>query len=108
MNMRDIHTTLRLSEIESIQEYRKWSRELPKFKFDSNWEVKIIPPFGQAIVRFCIDYNSKHVSVYFDAYDELGCVGSPYWEYYDGKECYRYLLGDEEEMMEDIRKFLNS
>lgn len=106
--MRDVETAMLLSKAEQIQEYRYWSKELPKFKFEPGWEIKIIPPFGQAIIRFTIDYNGKHISVYFDAYDELGIVGHPYWEYYDGTDCHRYLLRDEEEMMNDIKEYLES
>nr|DAN90730.1 MAG TPA: hypothetical protein [Bacteriophage sp.] len=47
-------------------------QKLPAFHFDKEWDVKIIPPFAGAIIRFVIDYKGKHVSVYFDAYSELG------------------------------------
>ena len=32
----------------------------------------------------------------------------PYWEYYDGEECYRYYMDESEQMMADIKKFLES
>lgn len=32
----------------------------------------------------------------------------PYFEYFDGEDTYRYFLEQSEQMMEDIRKFLNS
>lgn len=83
-------------------------KEIPALHFEKEWDVRIIPPFGGAVIRFWIWHNNKKVSVYFDAYDELGFVGEPYFEYYDGEECYRYLMNESEAMMEDIKKFLNS
>ena len=53
-------------------------------------------------------YNNVHVNVYFDAYDRLGLVGKPYFEYYNGEECYRYYMDESEKMMKDIKEFLNS
>ena len=32
----------------------------------------------------------------------------PYFEYYDGEECYRYYMDESEQMMADIKKFLES
>ena len=32
----------------------------------------------------------------------------PYFEYFDGEDIYRYYLEQSEQMMEDIRNFLNS
>lgn len=108
MVIRNIEETKILTEYSRLQEHRKWTRELPHFNFKKEWNVTIIPPFGGAVIRFLIDYNGKHISVYFDAYNELGCVGEPYFEYYDGEECYRYLINESEMMMSDIEKFLES
>lgn len=100
--------TLNIYKCEELQEYRKWMKEIPAFHFEKEWNVKIIPPFGGAIIRFHITHNDKFVSVYFDAYDRLGFMNKPYFEFYDGDECYRYLLNESEKMMEDIKSFLNS
>ena len=100
--------TLNIYKCEELQEYRKWMKEIPALHFEKEWDVKIIPPFGGAIIRFHITHNDKFVSVYFDAYDRLGFVGKPYFEFYDGEECYRYLLNESEKMMDDIKSFLNS
>lgn len=76
--------------------------------------MKIIPPFAGAIIRFWINHNGKHVSVYFDGYSELGWMCDendkpiPYFEYYDGNETYRYLLDESDKMMDDIRNFFNN
>lgn len=114
-NMKDdINKTLILSKAEQIHDFRGWANRLPTFHFDKEWDVKIIPPFAGAIIRFTIDYKNKHVSVYFDGYSELGYVCNeeekpiPYFEYYDGEDTYRYCLNEADKMMDDIRNFLNN
>ena len=65
--------------VEKREEWRRWCEEIPELQFPSTWNVRIIPPFGGAIVRFII--NDK-ISVYLDCYDALGIMGKPYWEIY--------------------------
>ena len=53
------------------------------------------------------------MSVYFDAYSQLGFMYDneqpiPYFEYYDGVDAHRYYLDEAEQMMRDIRNFLNN
>lgn len=54
------------------------------------------------------------MSVYFDAYSELGWMCDkdeqpiPYFEYYDGVDVHRYYFDESEQMMADIRNFLNN
>lgn len=75
MNLQEnVNKSLMLSRVEQMHDFRGWAIKLPAFHFDKEWDVKIIPPFAGAIIRFVIDYNGKHVSVYFDAYSELGCM----------------------------------
>lgn len=99
---------------EEIHNYEYWAHNVPAFHFDKEWDVKIIPPFMDAIIRFTIDYKGKHISVYLDALNALGYFRdennevAPYFEYFDGDECYRYGVDESEKMMDDIRKFLNS
>ena len=112
--MRDFETSMAIAKYDTLQETRKWITELPICHFEKEWDVKIIPPFGGAVIRFWINYNDRHVSVYFDAYSELGYMCDenenpiPYFEYYDGEECYRYYMNEVDKMMEDIKNFLNS
>ena len=112
--MRTIEDSMIISKYETLQECEAWSTRIPALHFEKEWDVKIIPPFGGAVIRFYIDYNGKHVSVYFDGYSELGYVVDknnkpiPYFEYYDGEECYRYYIDETEDMMADISNFLNS
>lgn len=104
------------SNVEQAEEWRKWCHEIPKLKFDSDWEVRIIPPFGGAIVRFTVSKGDNFASIYFDAYSELGWMYDedekpiPYWEIFtDDISGYphRYLLSETEELLEDIRSIMN-
>ena len=101
------------SNIERNEKWREWCDKIPALRFDSDWDVKIIPPFGGAIARFTVTKGDKHVSVYLDAFAELGLVYDdagdpvPYYEVYDGKNTPRYYLDDVDEMMDYIRTVLN-
>jgi hypothetical protein len=94
------------SEMEDLFEWDKWMKEIPFLNFPSHWQVKIIPPVTWAIIRFRIRTDKmqegRSISVYLDCYDMLGCVGEPYWEIYDGDECYRFLLKNHQEMLDQI------
>ena len=110
----EVNKLLILSKAEQIHDFRGWTNKLPAFHFDKEWDVKIVPPFAGAIIRFAIDYNGKHVSVYFDGYSALWFEYDnhgdpiPYFEYYDGENTYRYGLDKADKMMNDIRSFLNN
>ena len=81
-------------------ESREWQSKIPKLKFHSSWDVKIIPPFGGAIIRFVIYKNDKSCSIYFDGYGLLGAVDVPYWEIYPvGEDTYRCMLNDVDELL---------
>ena len=89
-------------------EWKKWDREIPYISFPDRFEVKIIPPFGGAMVRFTIrdkEYKDTHVSVYLDCYEILGIYGGdPYWEIYpdvDG-DVYRCGINETEELIKRI------
>ena len=103
-----------ISKYEELQECRKWGSIIPALHFEKKWNVTIIPPFGGAVIRFHISYNNKSVSVYLDGYSELGyMVGEnhipiPYFEYYNGKQRCRYRIDESEQMMSDIKNFLES
>lgn len=71
----------------------------------------MIPPFGGAMVRFVVEFNGRICSVYLDCYDNLGFVGSPYWEVYPGDDntnTARLALADVEGLMYYINKSLTS
>ena len=74
---------------ETAFEWRKWSKLIPYINWPSEWEVKAIPPFAMAVIRYKVrlkDNPEINVSIYLDCYDLLGFCGKPYWEIYPHKE----------------------
>ena len=73
-----------------------WYDKIPHVPFNKEWDVRAVPAFGGAIVRYRIQHQGAEVSVYLDAYDRLGCVGEPYWEIYPNPhgECDRFLMNE--------------
>ena len=49
-----------ITEYEKLQEHMRWHKELPALHFEKEWDVKIIPPFSGAVIRFAIEYNGKY------------------------------------------------
>ena len=100
-------------KIEKMEKWKEWNKRMPILHFDKEWDVKIIAPFMGALARFVVDYNGKHVSVYFDAYSTMaymykGETPIPYWEIYDGKDVERFNFTQEaaDEMMKRIKEIL--
>lgn len=90
--------------------FRDWIDKMPYLRFSNKWEVQIIPPFAGALVRFCVKYKERSLSIYFDGYQALGYMEQPYWDVYpdtDGDPV-RFLFGQEKKMMAKIKKLLES
>lgn len=99
--------------IEGHYEWRKWAQEIPYIKFPGNWEVKAIPPFAGAIIRYIIKHENctgdDSVSIYLDCYGELGCVDEPYWELYpdvDG-DTYRCGMNNVDDLLSRLHEILD-
>ena len=73
-------------KIEDEQHWRGEIKVIPFIQFPSDWKVQIIPPFGDAVVRFRVKLPSgKEKSIYLDSRESLGVYGDPletYWEVY--------------------------
>ena len=96
---------IKVLEAETIMQYDKWVKEIPFIKFDNDWEVKVIPPFGAAVARFQIQKGEAFVSVYLDCYNFLGIFGKPYWEVYPYEgDVYRCEMNNTEELLKAIRE----
>ena len=92
--------------IEEEMEYDRWYKEIPFIKFPASWEVKIIPPFRGAVVRFRVrNARGKEISVYLDCYDTLGCYGSPYWEIFPAadNDIARYAMNDIDGLLKGLK-----
>lgn len=95
-------------EYEKRFECRKWANEIPYLKFKTDWDVKIIPAFNGAIVRFFVKTDIDHISVYLDCYDILGSVGQPYWEAFPiNGETERFLMDDTDGLLAAIEDEVN-
>jgi len=99
---------LKRLEIEAEEEWReKWIGKIPALTFPEDWEVKIIPPFAGALIRFHVFKGEKWVSVYLDVFGRLAPINNPYWEIYPhGDDVYRTDIEDTEGLMNKIAEAL--
>lgn len=82
MSIKEFDRTKRIS-LEKEWEWDTLPAIMPWIKFPPDWEIKMMPPFGGADVRFWVKLPSGNIkSIYFDSHDTLGIVGEPYWEVY--------------------------
>lgn len=94
-------------KLEHEEGWRTWVNKIPVIQFDPDWQVKVIPPVGGAMVRFFILKGNKQASIYLDCYDVLGCVGHPYWEVYPvADDVGRCDIDDIEQLLVLIRRAL--
>ena len=101
-NMSD--TLSRMVNNTTADDYNLWQDKIPFIKFPRDWEVKVIPPFHGAVIRFKIKKGLTEVSIYLDCYDTLGCVGEPYWELYPYKnDVFRCSMGDVDDLLKAIK-----
>jgi len=90
--------------VEVEEDWRGWIGKIPALKFDPEWEVKIVPPFGGAMVRFIVLSGPYRISVYLDCNNALGFMNAPYWEAYPiADDTARFFLGDIDGLMAAIR-----
>lgn len=92
-------------ELEEMEEWKKWAIEIPFFEVPQGWKIKTIPPVTMAIVRFhLLSPSGNTYSIYFDAYDQLGCVGEPYWEVHPiENDVERFLMNEIDELIERVQ-----
>lgn len=98
-------------EIEEKLQWRLLGAEVPFLDIPRNLQIKIIPPFAGASMRFLARDKKnpdKAISVYFDAHNSLGFMGCPYWEIYPNHEDsnQRFVVGEENQMFLAIQKAL--
>lgn len=100
----DFEAITKRNDVERNEKWNYISGSIPTLNFKEEWNVKIIPPFAGAIIRFKIMRNDIMVcSVYLDFYDRLGCYGAPYYELYPFEnDIKRYALNETDELMKDI------
>lgn len=84
--MKPLMDNLKRYEVESDEEWMAWMEKIPFIRFPVGWEIRMVPPFAGAMVRFHVKtaliQPSDRISVYLDVYDRLGYCEGPYWEAY--------------------------
>jgi hypothetical protein len=82
----NVELTLYRYKVEQEQKWREECLTLPFISFPAEWQVQVIPPFGDAVVRFRVKLPSgADKSIYLDKRNSLGCwaaIGNGYWEVY--------------------------
>ena len=91
-------------------EWMRWAEEIPYIQWPAAWQVKAIPPFMGAVIRYHIRRDDTpediRVSVYLDCYSSLGFMDTPYWEVYPGNEdgdTERCLMEETDILLDQIR-----
>lgn len=105
--MTDIERFVISAKAEKEFEWRKWAQEIPYINWPEVWEVKAIPPFNGAIIRYFVRPigrpENEHVSIYLDCYDILGLWGEPYWEIHPhNDDIFRCNMNDTTALIEAI------
>lgn len=96
-------------KIESEEKWRKWTLKIPSIKFDPEWSVRIIPPFGGAMARFLVEANGSTSSIYLDCNNSLGYKDGPYWEVCPvNGDVGRCMIDETDKLILLIRESLNS
>lgn len=102
-------------QCEKSFKWREWVFKIPSINFPSHWNVKIIPPFAGAMIRFMVSTEKmkkkESISVYLDCYNMLGYMPEPYWEAYspsssDSPE--RFFMKDVNKLISYINKQIKS
>ena len=98
--------------LERVEKWRDWIDKLPTIPLDTSiCRIKVIPPFGGALIRFRVypmDTDEISVSVYLDVNQSLGIWDGPYWEIYPAtnNDTKRFELEDVEHMCKEIIRSL--
>ena len=100
--------------VENEQDWRGEIVRIPWLHFRGDWQVRIIPPFGDAVVRFQVILPSGTLkSIFMDSRNSLGIWGGittpePYWEVYPYQgDVGRCALDDTIMLMEMIQDETN-
>lgn len=107
----DVEEKLKRYHVEQEQDWKGEIVRIPWLHFRGDWQVRIIPPFGDAVVRFQVVLPSGMLkSVYMDSRNSLGYWGGdidtpePYWEVFPYKnDVGRCDLADTIMLMEMIQ-----
>lgn len=90
--------------------------DIPSLNFKKEWNVKIVPPFACAVVRFNVEYGGAKVSVYLDVYSKLRyfkdgkhyCKIYPFVDVGGSEDTKRYKMNDTKNLINSILERLLS
>jgi hypothetical protein len=89
-------------------ETRKRYEKIPFIRFPADWDIKIVPPFSWATIRFAVRKWDKIRSVYLDCYGKLWARYEPYWELYPYLwDCFRCDMNDVDVLLKAIEDSFN-
>jgi hypothetical protein len=101
--------------IENKEKWRDWIYKIPYLNFPEKYQVKLIPPYCGAMVRFFIKNpkTDKQVSIYLDCFERIGFYSTDdenkeYWELYpdDDDDVFRCGMNETEILMNKIKEIL--
>ncbi len=95
-------------EIDRDDKWLEWECKIPELNFDSSWNVRIIPPFAGALIRFKVFKGDKYCSVFLDVFNNLGWQKKAYWgvlSYTDDE--YEIAMDNVEELMKVIKSIVD-
>lgn len=105
-----VEEKLRRYKVEQEQDWKGEIVRIPWLHFRGDWQVRIIPPFADAVIRFQVILPSGTLkSVFMDSRHSLGIWGNlstpePYWEVYPYRgDVGRCALDDTIMLMEMIQ-----
>jgi len=101
----------RLTYLDGDEEKMFWADHIPHIPFAPEWDVRAIPPYGGAVIRYYVRHKGLRVSIYLDGYDRLGSMGEPYWEMYPGPDVgqpERFLLAETDELAAKVAEYFAS
>ncbi len=105
-----VQEKLKRYHVEAEQDWKGEIVRIPWLHFRGDWQVRIIPPFGDAVIRFQVILPSGTMkSIFMDSRNSLGIWGGistpePYWEVYPYKgDVGRCDLADTIMLMEMIQ-----
>ena len=112
----EVEKKLERYRVEQDQDWKGEIVRIPWLHFRGDWQVRIIPPFGDAVIRFQVILPSGTLkSIYMDSRHSLGVWGDlnnpqpdPYWEVYPYRgDVGRCHLADTIMLMEMIQDETN-
>lgn len=107
--MENLDTWKRRIEVELDEEWKDWLSEIPSLSFPKEWDIRVLPPFGGALIRFWVFKEGNWVSVYLDVFGRLAPLDTPYLEIYPNffGRTERFKMHDTENLLIAIERSLN-